>query len=263
MSTPERWGLSAASTLVLRDGGAPAGEMLKLAIKDLVLAGTWRIEAGERNRRLRGPTAATVLVRGDSPPPGRVPLGLAHSLIASGPVERHGPVEGREIRALAKHIARTRRRLGSDLINRVSVDLANKGLVEWVPRRRLGIFRTAKMVPTAVGERLLAESRQHEEALAALPREPGAAERAAGVVAAAGGLLLLFQPADRQWAGIDAAVGVDALGGLGGFDALDALGDAFDAGFSDGGGGGDAGGGDAGGGDGGGGGGGGDGGGGG
>jgi len=215
--------LSAASTRVLRDGGGAPGEILKLAIKELVMAGTWRIAEGERTRRLRGPEAVTVLVPGDRPPPGRVPLGLAHSLIASGPVERWGAVEGREVRALAKHIARTRRRIATELISRVSVDLANQGLVEWERRRRFGVLRRWVMVPTAAGEQILEQYRD---------LEPGPE---------LDGLVL----SDRTGAAAG-VIGVDALGGLGGLDHV--FDSAFDAGFSDGGGGGD-GGGDGGGGD--------------
>ena len=215
--------LSAASTLVLRDGGAPPGEILKLAIKELVLAGTWRIAEGERTRRVRGPEAVTVLIPGDRPPPGRVPLGLAHSLVASGPVERWGAVEGREVRTLAKHIARTRRRVGSELLSRVAVDLNHRGLVEWEQRRRLGVFRRTVMVPTAEGRRVLEQYRD-------LDAGPG---------------LEGLDARDRAGA-VAGFAGLDALGG---FDhAFDS---AFDAGFSDGGGGGggDGGGGDGGGGD--------------
>jgi len=213
--------LSAASTRVLRDGGAPPGEILKLAIKELVMAGTWRIAEGERTRRVRGPEVVTVLLPGDRPPPGRVPLGLAHSLIASCPVERWGAVEGREVRTLAKHIARTRRRIGSELLSRVAVDLNNRGLVEWEQRRRFGVFRRTVMVPTAEGRRVLEQYRDLE----------------------AGPALEGLDARDRAAAAAGFA-GLDALGGLD--HAFDS---AFDAGFSDGGGGGggDGGGGDGGG----------------
>jgi hypothetical protein len=217
--------LSAASTRVLRDAGAPPGEILKLAIKELVLAGTWRIAEGERTRRMRRPEAVTVLLPGDRPPPGRVPLGLAHSLISSGPVERWGPVEGREVRSLAKHIARTRRRIGTELVSRVAVDLDRRGLVEWEQHRRFGLFRRSVMVPTAAGQRVLEQYRDLE----------------------AGPELDRIVLGDRVGT-VAGIAGLDALGGLDHvFDS------AFDAGFSDGGGfgdgGGDGGGGDGGGGD--------------
>jgi uncharacterized membrane protein YgcG len=238
----ERFKLSAASTLFLREGGrVHALPLLKLAIKELILEGTWTLANAERPRRLRGPQPVTLLIRGERPPPGRVPLGLAHSLIASGPVETLSGVQGREIQAMAKHIAKTRRRLSTDLGQRIANDLSTKGLVDWEEWRALGIFRRSRLVPTEAGERVLEEARNHEAALAALPATKDEAdkvlERAAGMALLAPGGL----------------AGVDAFGGsfFGPFDSsFDSIFDgAFDAGFSDGGGGGDGGGGDGGGGD--------------
>jgi hypothetical protein len=239
----ELWKLSAASTLVLRDGGkAEARDVLKLAIKELVLDGAWKLAKAERPRRLRGPKAVTLLIPGDRPPPGRVPLGLAHTLVESGHVGDWGGVQGREIRAMAKHIAVTRPRLRTELIQRVGLDLAEQGLVDWNERRVLGVVRRPKMVRTEAGERALEEYRRHEAALSALPASKDEADAA---VASAAGLALLSPRTS----------GGDAFGGGGfgevfdgGFDnAFDSSFDsAFDSGFSDGGG--DGGGGDGGGG---------------
>lgn len=235
----EPWKLSAAATLVLREGSkADARDVLKLAIKELILEGTWKLATGERTRRVLGPKAVILLVRGDRPPPGRTPLGLAHSLVSSGQVETLGGVEGREVRAVAKSIAKKRPRLRSELIQRVVVDLSNQGLVDWQERRVLGIFRRSRMVPTEAGERALEESRRHEAALAALPATKDEADK---VLAEAAGLALLA-PASVG--------GIDLLGG--GFDGVfdSSFGDAFDgafdsafdSGFADGGGGGNGGG---------------------
>ena len=231
----EGWKLSAASTLFLqKDGKVHARDLLKLAIKELILEGTWTVANAERPRRLRGPGPVILLVRGNRPPPGRPPLGLAHSLVSSGPVETLGGVEGREIRAMAKHIAKTRRRLSTELPQRVATDLSNQGLMDWVQWRALGIFRRSRMVPTEAGKRVLEECRRHEQALAALPASKDEMDK---VLASAAGLALLTPGGvgsiDFGGGGFDGAFGSSFDGAFdGAFDS------AFDSGFSDGGGGG-------------------------
>jgi hypothetical protein len=230
----EPWKLSAASTLVLREGGkAEAREVLKLAIKELILEGTWRLAKAERPRRLRGPKKVTLLIPGDRPAPKRVPLVLAQSLVNSAHVADWGGTQGREIRAMAKHIALTRPRLRTELIRRVGLDLADHGLADWKERRVLGVERRPKMVRTEAGERALEESRRHEAAMSALPV---AKDEADAVLAAAAGLALL---SPRSSGGVDGFGGGgfgDVFGGD--FDsAFDSSFDsAFDSGYSDGGG---------------------------
>jgi hypothetical protein len=226
----ERWKLSAASTLVLRDGAkAQAREVLKLAIKELILEGTWKLAKAERPRRLRGPKRLTLLIPGNQPPPDRVPLRFAHTLVKSSHVGEWGGVQGREIRATAKYIALTSPRLRTQLIQRVGLDLAEQGLVDWQERRVLGVERRPKMVRTAAGERALEEARRHEAALAALP---AAKDEADAVLASAAGLALLSPLSS----GGDFGGGGDAFDGS--FDsAFDSSFDnAFDSGYSDGGG---------------------------
>ena len=224
----ERWNLSAASTLVLRDGArAQAREVLKLAIKELILEGTWQLAKAERPRRLRGPKQLTLLIPGNRPAPDRVPLRYAHTLVKSGHIGEWGGVQGREIRAMAKTIALTTPKLRTQLIQRVGLDLAEQGLVSWQERRVLGVERRPKMVRTEAGERALEQARRHEAALAALPAS--SKDEADAVLASAAGLALL----SPRSSGGDFGGGGDVFDGS--FDsAFDSSFDnAFDSGYSD------------------------------
>ena len=130
---------------------------------------------------------------------------------------------------MAKHIAVTRPRLRTELIQRVTTDLANQGLVDWQERRVLGVFRRSRMVPTEAGERALEEYRRHEAALAALPSSSkGEADE---VLARAAGLALL---ALGTASGVDSSAAASTAPST----PPPAFDSAFDAGFSDGGGGG-------------------------
>jgi hypothetical protein len=79
--------------------------LVKLSVKELVLAGAWRVQRGEHKRMLIGPKTAHALVPGANAVPGRPPLPAVNEALLELPAKRRGLVEGRVVRAVAKHFA--------------------------------------------------------------------------------------------------------------------------------------------------------------
>jgi hypothetical protein len=259
MEVPDpTWPLSAAATAVLRDPKLAGIDVLKLALKELVLRRVWGLRRGPR-RRLRGQRSDFVLGTADVPP-------LPPLVSADRALRSVMGTDGREVREAARLLLKAHRKLPDQLRDEARAELASRGLVELERRKVLGVVPQTKVVVTESGRLWAQDADARTSALSrSIGRPPPEVLAQAGAL---GGLVLLLDPAPL--AELDQLVKrthddgtgttgyVDGTSGdegldldLGGLDlgALDGLDSSFDAavdsGSSDGGG--DGGGGDGGG----------------
>lgn len=245
---------SAAALHVLRHlDGATGGEVLKLALKELVLRRVWRLEHRERAGVL-GFRSELALARGVERAPALTPLMQLDAALGAAV----GP-ETVPLRKAVKRVVRRRSSRGDALLEATRADLAAQGLLVVERGRTLGVIPRTRVRATLDGQRAASTSWAQEEALLEAIADPA---RARAARLAAGPLVLLVEPTAlaevdeelreslaAQSAGAGTGGGGD--GDLGDDDLafLDAFDPGIDAAVDAGGGGGDGGGGDGGGGD--------------
>ena len=181
------WPLSAAATAVLRDPTIAHDDVLRLALKELVLRRAWRIEQREQAGRLRTRTRVH-LREGAAGPPALAPLPELHAALrevvgADGhPLDRTAA----SLRSVWDDVPRTLHRAAQ-------ADLVDRGLAESTRDRLLGIVPRTRLRRTPRGEALAKASHEREQGLRAL-LAGGDAAAASAALAAAGGLILLAAP---------------------------------------------------------------------
>jgi hypothetical protein len=233
----DRWPLSAAQTVLLRTPKTGGDQVLKLALKELLLAGTWRLTREPRppSRWRRGPDDVVVVHRGPTPVPPLEPLGLLHErLHAAAP-------QGGQFADVVHRVLVADSRLGTRLRRQAVDDLVARRLLAQDRTRLLGVVPRTRTTVTPSGAAWDRDARERERLLAA-----GAP---VGMLVSAGGLLLLLDPQTQRL--VDEALrrkdesGADVvlLGDLSAVDGLPGLGPAVDSAVDAGtpGGGGDAG----------------------
>ncbi len=224
---PEVWPLSAAATYLLRDpAAAQGGEVLKLALRELVLRRVWRLERRERAGVMRF-RSGLAIARGAQRAPAETPLPQLDAALNAA-VGSETLALKRVVKRLVGHESST----GRKLLEVTLGDLERRGLVRVERTRVLRLIPRSRPVLTPDGELTSRESRARETALREALTDP---LRAAAAAAAAGALLLFVEPdalseleedrrdgsgGARDWAyrdasdpGIDSAV--DAGGGGG------------------------------------------------
>lgn len=178
------WPLSAAATELLGDPRLPPTAVLKLALRELVLRGCWKL--GRPRPRSLGPRKATVRVvqmdaTGRKPPP-LVPLPvLDDALGLPGALDLH--VRLRRALLLEPELP--------DRLREHCLDhLTALGLLEPRTERRFGVLKRSMSSRTQDGDRVV------EEAAARLDRLRRAEDDVAlpATVRRAGGLILLLEP---------------------------------------------------------------------
>lgn len=238
------WPLSAAATQLLRRPRTQKPEVVRLALKELIVRRAWRLDVERRRGRLGRERVTRTLRPGPAPVPAQPVL---RELDAS---LRQVAPGGGELRGIVQHVMEADRKLPTRLQEAAREELAARGLVALERSRILGVVPRTKAVPTAAAEgwRRAAEARMS-----------GLRGADAATVAALGGLVLLLDPApmaeldatlkrlrDQGSGGGDGGSGgsTDSADGLdldlGDFSVLDDLDGGFDsdvdAGSSDGGG---------------------------
>jgi hypothetical protein len=220
--------LSDAALIVLRELDRADGKaVLKAAIKELVAADAWRINAQPAKRRRRG-RMTMLLTPGEKRAPREAPLPRVSQLIEATPPRAAGGTI-RDLRDVAKDIAKSNRNIRKEIVREVLEDLAEAGLVVREQRRVLGIFPRTRYARTVEGDqRIEEETAQRGERR----WRPGGASYAG---AAAGGYIAAEGVDEIQDSDFDA--GVDGAFDSSFDSAFDSSFDsAFDSGFSAGGG---------------------------
>jgi uncharacterized membrane protein YgcG len=148
--------LSNAALIVLRELDRADGKaVLKAAIKELVAADAWRINASPAKRKRRARTTM-LLTPGGQRPPREAPLPRVSQLIEATPPRAAGGTI-RDLRDVAKDIAKSNRNIRKELVREVLEDLAAAGLVEREQRRVLGIFPRTRYARTVEGDQQLGD----------------------------------------------------------------------------------------------------------
>ena len=228
-----QWPLTAAATEILlalplssapKGGSAPdPKDAVKLALKELILRGAFRIQI--EKRRLR--KDKVTLLPGQASAP--LPATLAQFDSALRP---HTPDQ------VAKVVAAARRgnpKLIKEVGDLFLQELVGWGLVEAMHEKVLGLFSRTRYRRTASGDAWAASASQHVARLQALPDEAESQPQTAAQAAAVAGVLVLMVPAalsaifrlrrrGRRFGG-----DLDLDFGYVGFDLFDGVGDMFDS----------------------------------
>ncbi|MDQ4071514.1 MAG: hypothetical protein M3088_01380, partial [Actinomycetota bacterium] len=186
-----QWPLTAASTQILLAlppagaKGAPAprpGQALKLGLKELLVRGAFRLQVVPAQW---GPAQVFLLPQD--------PVVLAQSLAALDGWLR--PFTPGEIGAVVKAARGYNPRLMQQMGEWFLFELGQRGLVESLEHKRLGLFSSTVYRRTATGDAWANTAAQHVQRLEGLPYEVGVDPSTAARAAAVAGSLALMVPA--------------------------------------------------------------------
>jgi len=230
-----QWPLTAAATqtlLALPPSSAPKGakppkpkDAVKLALKELILRGAFRIQLEKRRMR----KDKVILLPGDA-------SGLPESLAFFDLyLRRYTP---NEISMVVKGACQVNTTLIRDIGASFLEQLVEKGLAEPVKDKVLGLFPRTRWRRTATGDAWAASATEHVARLEALPGEAESNPETAATAVAAAGALVVMVPAAlaavarlrRKLSRHGGHVHV-AYGGDDDFDVFDGVGDMFDSAF--------------------------------
>ena len=232
----QQWPLTAAATQTLlaiaasaspKGAGAPAPkEVVKLALKELLVRGAYRIQI---EKRRFGKAKVTLYPQQAA----SLPWPLA---TFDGALRPHTPGE---IGSVIKMARKYRKTLIKDVGELFLGELTQRDLVEQRTEKALGIFSTTRWRRTASGDAWAATAAQHVQRLQGLPSEAESDPNSAARAAAAAGALALMVPValavlarlrrrSRRHGG-DLDMDFVYLSDGAAFDPFDSVGDLFDS----------------------------------
>lgn len=185
--TIQQWPLTAAATQALltlppaegRGGAQPeAGELFKLALKELLLRGAYEVELDSRKY---GKAKAALIPR-DLPP-------LPESLSRVDALIR--PQTPGDVKSVLKNARREHGGIGATVLELFLDELRGHGLAEEAEEKVLLFFTARRWRRTASGDAWTEDARNHIERFEGLDPETGDLEESSRVVAEGGSIALL------------------------------------------------------------------------
>lgn len=244
--TERPWPLSGAATLLLRRPDASPDDVLKVALKELVMRRVWRLMWRTKDRRVLGPKRVLAMAPGERSCPALGPLRRVDVAL-----RRHCPEDGDEVRRVVQQMVGSGEKIARRSYDDAADEAERFGVVDVRRRKVVGLFPWTTITRTDAGDEWCDYARTREARLAEQLRNRGT--QVLGELAPLAGLVVVLSPPvlaeldevlRRQGADGGAEVDVSGLD----LDVSSALDSAFDsavdAGSSDGGGDGGGGGGD-------------------
>ena len=189
----EQWPLTAAATQILLEtpsadakrGAEPDKKATaKLALKELIFRGAYRIEITETRRR----NEIKIFPQGHVEVP--KPLQTFHGRVRK---------EAGEIKTVMRRAGQRHPKLLDSLEQQVRGELNKRKLIEPREERRFGVFKKQRWVRTPLGDSWADDAYGHVQALEALPERDETDPRAAAAAVAAAGAALVLVPESLGW----------------------------------------------------------------